>query len=608
MDGAAQTGSSTEAAEHLAAAAAARTAGDVDAMRAALIASFVAARAAGDREAMAAAALAMPTSQRFGVVPGQIPALLYEAYGVTSSLPTRCRLAAALARSWVYGGDTERAARFAEEAQRLAAEVGTPETAADALDAALLTHWGPDDFSERLSLASKLDNVAAHLADTDLRLSAHLWRLTTAWECLDIIAVHRQLRALEMVAEESRSDRAAFFAVSRRAMHALATDDLRSAGPLIERTAAIGADVAEPDVEGVLHELRAMQAVLAGDLGTLRDEAEAFEAVGAAEGIPSISAVAADLWLAGGQPDRAALVVTQLTANGVEGMVRDVDFLLVCSLVVGVAAAVGLFDIARQGAAVLEPFAGRGVLNAGAVTFHGVVDDYLYRAGSTRGDSNAEGWRHTAESAYRRIGAGWWERRLRGVEPRKFRVAAQSVWLQQGESGRWQVGTEGATFTLADLRGLHYIRYLVERPGSEVAALVLSDAVAGHPDASLVQADLGDVIDAAALAAYRNRLSELEAELDAADVRGDQFRAADLCAERDALLNQLRGATGLGGRRRRGGGSAERARVSRCVKPSLRPSHRSSNTIPDLHGTSETRSAQGPRVATIRIPTTRSSG
>ena len=68
--------------------------GDVDALRTALVAAFTAARRTEDDEGMAAAALAMPTSQRFGVYPGQIPALLHEAYGATNSLSTRCRLAA----------------------------------------------------------------------------------------------------------------------------------------------------------------------------------------------------------------------------------------------------------------------------------------------------------------------------------------------------------------------------------------------------------------------------------------------------------------------------------------------------------------------------------
>src|SRR3954468_24820207 len=120
MDRAAAPGSrgGTQTADPLAAARAPRPAGDTDAMRAALLAAFVAARAAGDIEAMAAAALAMPTSQRFGVHPGQIPALLHEAYSAADTPLTRCRLAAALARSWVYGGDAVRAARFAEQAQR----------------------------------------------------------------------------------------------------------------------------------------------------------------------------------------------------------------------------------------------------------------------------------------------------------------------------------------------------------------------------------------------------------------------------------------------------------------------------------------------------------
>ena len=64
MDGAAATGAPTGAADHLAEASVARAAGDVDALRSALVAAFTAARAAGDAESMAAAALAMPYGGR----------------------------------------------------------------------------------------------------------------------------------------------------------------------------------------------------------------------------------------------------------------------------------------------------------------------------------------------------------------------------------------------------------------------------------------------------------------------------------------------------------------------------------------------------------------
>ncbi len=547
-------------ADHLARANSARAAGRGESPRAELVAAFEAARAAADSRAMAAAALALPASQGFGVYPGQLPALLHEAYQAAVSPADRAALAAALARSWVYGGDAQRAARFADEAQRLAAEVGTAEVMADALDAALLAHWGPDDFSERLSLAARLDDAAAHLADPEARLSAQLWRLTTAWESLDIVAVQRQLRALDVLAGEAGSDRVAFFAVSRRAMHALATGDLAAAGPLISGAVAAGAGLAEPDVPAVLHSLRAMRALQASDVAALRDEAAAFAAFGAAEGIPSVSAEAAVLWLAAGQPDQAERLVTQLMGGGVAGLPRDVDFLLQVTCAVRVAAALGLTDICREGAGALEPYAGRGVLNAGAVTFHGVVDEYLHLAHAALGDHAAAArWRESAAGAYRRIGATWWERQLGGSRPASTPPEAiRRMYLRRESTGHWSVGDDGATFELADLRGLSYLRYLIERPGTGVTALTL----AGQGGATIDEGDLGETLDPAALAAYRRRLAELDTELDAADRRGDRVGGAAFSAERAALLAQVRAATGLGGRPRRAGGSAERARVA----------------------------------------------
>jgi hypothetical protein len=551
------------AAELLARADAARVAGDVGAMRSALVAAFEAARSEGDNQAMAAAALAMPASQRFGHYPGQLPALLHEAYQAATEPASKCRLAAALARSWAYGGDAARAAVFADEAQRLAAEARSADVTADALEAALLARWGSDDFPERVSLAARLDEVAAHLTDREARLSAHLWRLTTAWECLDIVAVQRQLRALEVVAEETGSLRAAFFAVSRRAMHALTSSDLTVAESLIARTAAIGAELAEPDVDAVLHSLRSSHALMTRDLAVLRDEAAAYEAYGSAEGIPSIRAEGAVFWLAAGQPDLATRLVSQLLGGGVASLARDVDFMLVLTCAVRVAAELGLRELCAEGAEALEPYAGRGVLNAGAVTFHGVVDDYVYRARKALGDADAERWRHAAESAYRRIGARWWEEQLSpAAAAGTRRPAARRVCLRHDADGRWSLGDEDATFVLGDMKGLHYMRYLVERPGEEIDARTLYAVVAGHGGVIVDEGDAGQMLDPTALTAYRRRLSEIGTQLDAADRRGDQAAADDLTAERDAILAELRTATGLGGRPRRTGGSAERARVA----------------------------------------------
>ena len=127
-----------------------------------LIAAFTRARDSGDTAGMIAVALRLPSVLEFGAPPGQVPVLIHEAYA-TAGEPggPRAWLAAALARAWVYGGDPSRAVPFAAEALELAEQAADPAVLADALDAALATRWGPDDFAARLALAARLANVAA---------------------------------------------------------------------------------------------------------------------------------------------------------------------------------------------------------------------------------------------------------------------------------------------------------------------------------------------------------------------------------------------------------------------------------------------------------------
>jgi hypothetical protein len=362
-----------------------------------------------------------------------------------------------------------------------------------------------------------------------------------------------------VLAEESASPRVELFAVSRRAMHALVVGDLALADELIARTRAVGERSAEPDREAVLHSLNADRARQAGDVDVLVEEAAAYETFGAEEGVPSIQAEAAALWLEVGEGDRAASLVRRLGANCFDDVARDVDFLLTVALLVGVAAALGMDDVASAGAEQLVPYAGRAVLNAGAVAFHGVVDDYLYRASRALGRADADGWRHAALTSYRRIGASWWERRL-GAPPAPA-GAPRVVALHPVAGGTWVVGDADHPATLPDLKGLHYLRMLVARPGADVTALTLSDAVAGHPGTT-AGGDAGELLDATALAAYRRRLAELDAEIDEATSWHDPAREERLARERDALVAELASATGLGGRSRRAGAIDERARVA----------------------------------------------
>jgi hypothetical protein len=123
------------------------------------------------------------------------------------------------------------------------------------------------------------------------------------------------------------------------------------------------------------------------------------------------------------------------------------------------------------------------------------------------------------------------------------------------------VGRDGATAALPNVKGLHYIRYLLRRPGEDVRAVDLAAAVAGHPGVTVSQNDT-EVIDAQALSAYRARLADIDAELSEAESWADGSRASQLRFERDALLDEIGTATGLCGRRRQFSSAQERARIA----------------------------------------------
>jgi tetratricopeptide (TPR) repeat protein len=127
------------------------------------------------------------------------------------------------------------------------------------------------------------------------------------------------------------------------------------------------------------------------------------------------------------------------------------------------------------------------------------------------------------------------------------------------EGGTWHIQFDGTDVHMPDLKGLWHLRALLARPHQPVAALSLVGASSEEP---LPTADTGPVLDREALRQYRQRLAELDDELDAAALRGDRKRQVERSAEREALIEELKRATGFGGRPRRSGSPAEKARVN----------------------------------------------
>lgn len=531
-----------------------------------------AARAEGRTDLVASAAMQLLGSHPFGTAAGRVPELLHEAYRAAPAGPVRGRLAAALARLWVYSAEAPRAVELAAEAMREAEAAGSWDDRADALEAALLVRWGPEYLKERAELAEQLEETAAYSSDVGLRLRSCIWSLGSALECLDQLGVRRHLRDLDLLAEQSGSDRARFYALSRGAMAALLEGNAAEAEVLCVAAAELGARIGEADTTAVQHSLLGEIARQRADTLLLRREAALYEAYAAAEGVPSVLAQAALLRLETGESGEAAEMARRVAGEDFSRIPRDVDWILTACLVTEVAARTGDRELAATMHGLLAPFAGRGVLNAGAVTFHGVVDDYLYLAASAEGlAGEAEEFRRRSDEAYRRLGAPWWRSRLSllpapGSRPPSGRGGlpaepAAAMVLLPAAKGIWLVGPHEAPVALPAMKGLAYLRQLVRNPGQEIPCRALAGSVM-LPAAEGFGDPGAEVLDAAARAAYKQRLADLAAEIDEAAAWNDPERAAMLSEERDQLVHALAAAYGLGGRPRRLGSEPEKARVA----------------------------------------------
>jgi hypothetical protein len=116
-------------------------------------------------------------------------------------------------------------------------------------------------------------------------------------------------------------------------------------------------------------------------------------------------------------------------------------------------------------------------------------------------------------------------------------------------------------------KGMEMIARLVSQPDQEIHVLDLSGAAAA-PDTG----DAGPVLDDQARRDYQARVVELQEELEEAETLGDTGRADSARDELDFITRELSQAFGLGGRKRRAGSAAERARVNvrRRIKDAIK--------------------------------------
>ena len=146
----------------------------------------------------------------------------------------------------------------------------------------------------------------------------------------------------------------------------------------------------------------------------------------------------------------------------------------------------------------------------------------------------------------------------------------------------WVISYQGKSAILKDTRGLQCLARLLREPGVQVhVADLIGRAVAPAAMAGLAPCaedelptgllDGWPLLDARAKAEYRNRIAALRGEMARAEDNNQLDRASEARAELAELAARLTAAVGLGGRDRKAGSDAERARsaVTKRIKESI---------------------------------------
>lgn len=194
----------------------------------------------------------------------------------------------------------------------------------------------------------------------------------------------------------------------------------------------------------------------------------------------------------------------------------------------------------------LLPFADLFVIEGIGAATRGPVHRFLAMVAPT--PARAEEHRTASDEACRAFGAT-------ALLSTPAVTSDHACWVLEGDS--WRVSYRGTTVRVRDSKGMRDLAALLAAQGKEIGSLDLYGV-----DAPL-EHDTGEVLDATAREAYKKRLRELS---DAESLSPQQ------AVEQQFLLDQLASAYGLGGRVRRTGSSAERARsaVTARIRETIR--------------------------------------
>lgn len=506
---------------------------------------------------------------------------------------------------------------LAEEAVALARTTGDPRTLAQVIFSARAAFLPADDLRRRLALDRELVELSVALGDRVLAFHARSRLIYCLLETSDITGAEEQIIACTALARELRQPHYGWLAKMHPAMVALMQGRFAVARQFAAEARAEAERAQDPNAEATFawyeFELRRAQhlhdeidahfhasveiiarqklktkaqamteAVQFARLGRMREAKESLTVLMAPPrplpgfaGVPSVGEVAAMVgdraeqeWFYEALLPRAEhLDVMGMSAKCCEGAIaRPLGML---------AAALGRIDEARahferalrlNAAVGARPWVARtqydyaqSLLRTGSAADRDLASNLLAQARATAVTLEMPGLIQQIDAC----AAG-------PVRAPSAPIAAAppaprdqpASWLtREGET--WAVRYGETEFRLKDSRGVQLLALLLENPGREFHVLELVGGASADTDGAAADAgDAGEVFDAQAKQAYRRRAEELREELEEAQAWADSGRAARLREELEALTEELARGVGLGGRVRRAGAPAERARVN----------------------------------------------
>jgi len=121
----------------------------------------------------------------------------------------------------------------------------------------------------------------------------------------------------------------------------------------------------------------------------------------------------------------------------------------------------------------------------------------------------------------------------------------------------------------SETNGNWYIEQLLAKPGTAFRCTYLESLLAGLAEETS-KGSIGEVIDQESLRSYRDRIREIDEDLEEAIEFNDPLRQEKLSEEREAVLKQVQSAQGLGGRvRQKFDSDRSRKTVCRAITRSV---------------------------------------